>query len=206
MRTRELTVADVFRPGSVVWSRFYDTALIVGGSLIIAISAQISVWLPFSPVPVTGQTFAVLILGALLGARRGALCILVYLLEGSAGLPVFAGGAAGFAWMLGPTGGYLSGFVIAAWVVGRLCERGWDRNVMKTAFAMLIGNVCLYTPGVIWLSCLAVVSGSGFSLGRILRVGVYPFVAGDVIKITLAAVLLPCGWRLLSRLGDGKDN
>ncbi len=206
MHERALTVAGVFRPRTVGWSRFYDVVLIVGGSLIIAISAQLSVWLPFSPVPVTGQTFAVLMIGALLGARRGALCILVYLLEGAVGLPVFAGGAAGVPWMIGPTGGYLAGFVIAAWVVGRLCERGWDRNVIKTACAMVTGNVCLHVSGVIWLSCLAVASGSGFSLGRILSVGVYPFVIGDVIKVILAAVLLPCGWKLLSRMDSGKDN
>jgi biotin transport system substrate-specific component len=180
--------------------------LIVGGSLIVAISAQLSIWLPFSPVPVTGQTFAVLMIGALLGARRGALCILVYLLEGAAGLPVFAGGAAGVPWMIGPTGGYLAGFIVAAWVVGRLCERGWDRNVIKTACAMVTGNICIHALGVIWLSCLAVASSSGFNLGRILSVGVYPFVIGDVIKVILAAVLLPCGWKLLSRTNNSKGN
>lgn len=206
MHERVVTVAEVFRPRTVVWSRFYDAVLIVGGSLIVAISARLNVWLPFSPVPITGQTFAVLMVGALLGARRGALCILVYLLEGVAGLPVFAAGAAGLAWMIGPTGGYLAGFVIAAWVVGGLCERGWDRNVIKTALAMVTGNVCLYAGGIIWLSCLALASGSGFSLGGILGVGVYPFVIGDVIKVILAAVLLPCGWKLLSRMNSGKDD
>jgi biotin transport system substrate-specific component len=206
MHERALTVAEVFRPRTVGWSRFYDAVLIVGGSLVVAISAQLSVWLPFSPVPVTGQTFAVLMMGALLGARRGALCILVYLLEGATGLPVFAAGAAGIPWMIGPTGGYLVGFVIAAWVVGRLCERGWDRNVFKTACAMVTGNVCIHVLGIVWLSCLAVASGSGFSLGRVLSVGVYPFVIGDVIKIILAAVLLPCGWKLLSRMNRNRDD
>jgi biotin transport system substrate-specific component len=199
MHAREMTIAGVFRPKTVGLARFYDVVLVLCGSLLIALSAQISFWLPFSPVPVTGQTFAVLMAGVLLGANRGALCIFAYLIEGAIGLPVFAGGRAGLVWMFGPTGGYLVGFVFAAWIVGRLCERGWDRNVLKTILAMLVGNVCLHLFGVLWLSWLALASGSGINLAGILSVGVYPFIAGDVVKIFLAAVMLPCGWKLLSR-------
>lgn len=198
MRPQELTMAEVFRPKTIRWARFYDTAVIICGSLVIALSAQVSFRLPFSPVPVTGQTFAVLMIGALLGSKRGAICIITYLLEGAAGLPVFASGGAGLIWILGPTGGYLFGFIAAAWIVGRLCERGWDRSAIKTVIAMVIGNVCLHFFGFFWLSCLALTSGLRLNISQILSAGVYPFIIGDVIKIIVAAVILPLGWKLLS--------
>ncbi len=199
MQAQGLTIAAIFRPKTSSLARFYDIILIFSGSLLIALSAQISFRLPFSPVPITGQTFAVLMAGALLGANRGTLCVLTYLFEGMIGLPVFASGGAGIIWLFGPTGGYLVGFVAAAWAVGKLCERGWDRNIISTVCCMIIGNLCLYSVGVFWLGCLAWAGNSGLNLSHILTAGVYPFIVGDVFKIILAAALLPCGWKLLSR-------
>jgi len=187
-----ITYADVLRPSAKKYAGFYDVALVIGGSLLIALCAQVKIWLPFSPVPVTGQTFAVLMIGALLGARRGGLCVLVYLMEGAAGLPVFAGvGRSGLTVLLGPTGGYLAGFVAAAYITGLLAERGWDRRVGTTVLAMVLGNAAIYVFGLLWLCCLMGISKT------VLAVGLYPFIVGDSLKIALAAVVLPSGWKLL---------
>lgn len=187
------TVTAVFRPCEKKLARFYDIALIIGGSLFIAFSAQIAIWLPFSPVPVTGQTFAVLMVGALLGSRRGFFSVLLYLIEGSAGMPVFATARAGLPVLLGPTGGYLVGFLPAAYLTGLLAEKKWDRRVSSTILAMLLGNACIYAFGMLWLSCLMGINKS------VLAVGLYPFIVGDIAKIALAAVLLPAGWKLLDK-------
>lgn len=184
------TVADLLRPCEKRLAGFYDVALIIGGSLLIGLCAHIKVWLPFSPVPVTAQTFAVLILGVLLGARRGCLAVLAYIIEGAAGLPVFAAGI-GAAVLLGPTGGYLFGFIPAAYITGSLAEKGWDRRFGTTILTMIFGNLAIYTFGLIWLGCL-----TGFN-AMILALGLYPFIVGDLVKIILAAILLPSGWKLL---------
>jgi len=185
------TYVDVFRPLTRRHAIAYDAALVLGGSLFVALAAQVTIRLPFSPVPITGQTLAVLLVGALLGSRRGAWSLLAYLLEGLAGLPVFAGGASGPAYALGPTGGYLIGFVIAAFVVGWLAERGWDRRLGSTALAMVAGNVAIYACGLGWLSLF---------VGRqALALGLIPFLAGDVVKLVLATTIVPLGWRLLGR-------
>jgi biotin transport system substrate-specific component len=168
--------------------------LVLGGSLLIGLAAQIQVVLPFSPVPVTGQTFAVLLLGALYGSRRGPATVATYLTLGILGLPVFAGGAAGLARLLGPTAGYLVGFVLAAWVVGLLSERGWDRKPSSTAASMIIGNIVIYIVGMIWLSRFV-----GWE--AVLGSGVLPFLTGDALKIALATVLLPTGWRMIGQTG-----
>jgi len=185
-----VTVADLLRPCERRLAGFYDLALIVGGSLLIGLCAQVRILLPFGPVPVTGQTFAVLMIGALLGSRRGGLAVLAYLIEGVAGLPVFAfgGGAAAIA---GPTGGYLMGFLPAAYLTGLLAERGWDRRIGTTVLAMVLGNVVIYACGLFWLCCLM-----GLSV-KVLTAGLYPFIIGDLLKIVLAAILLPSGWKLL---------
>ena len=188
------TYTDVLRPSNERCAGLYNAVLIIGGSLFIGLCAQVAVVVPFSPVPVTGQTFAVLMAGALLGRRRGGLCILAYILEGAVGLPVFAMGRAGLPVLLGPTGGYLVGFIVGAYVVGLLAERGWDRRVGATVLAMVLGNVAIYAFGLLWLSCLIGVS-------RVLAVGLYPFVIGDGLKIMLAAILLPSGWKLLVMAG-----
>ena len=191
-----VTVADLLRPSEKRLAGFYDVALIIGGSLLIGLCAHVKVWLPFSPVPVTGQTFAVLMLGALLGPRRGCLAVLAYIIEGAAGLPVFAVGI-GPAVLLGPTGGYLFGFIPAAYITGRLAEMGWDRRIGTTVLAMVFGNLAIYSFGLLWLSCL-----TGFNI-MILTLGLYPFIIGDLVKIILAAILLPAGWKML---GYGRLN
>ena len=190
-----MVYADLLRPTMRRSALLYDAALVLGASLVIALSAQVAIQLPFSPVPITGQTMAVLLVGALLGSRRGALAVLAYIAEGLAGLPVFAGGAAGLARLFGPTGGYLVGFVAAAFLVGWLAERGWDRRFGTTLAAMTLGNLVIYGVGAVWL---AVFVGG---LSRAWSFGVLPFLPGDAIKIVLAAVLLPGGWKLLGMRG-----
>jgi biotin transport system substrate-specific component len=169
-----------------------EVALILGGSLLIALSAQLQFVLPFSPVPMTGQTFAVLLLGALYGSKRGPATVVTYLALGAMGLPVFAGGTFGLARFVGPTAGYLVGFLAAAFVVGFLSERGWDRKPWATAVSMLIGNGMIYVAGVLWLSRFV-----GWQ--AVLSIGVLPFLAGDALKIALATILLPAGWKLIGR-------
>ena len=153
-------MADVIRPAfarpaaptSVTTSRAYEALLVLAGSGLIALSAWIAVPLPFSPVPVTAQTFAVLLVGSALGARRGAASALAYLAEGCSGLPVFAGGAAGPHVLAGPTGGYLAGFVLGAWMCGALAERGWDRRAISTIASMALGNALILAIGLLWLA------------------------------------------------------
>ena len=186
------TVVDIFRPDEEVSAILYDAIVVICGSLILGLSAQVKVYLPISPVPITGQTFAVLMLAALLGSRRGALAIIAYLIEGALGLPVFAGGV-GMAVLIGPTGGYLVGFVAAAYVVGRLAEMGWDRRVITTIAAMLAGEIVLYAFGVCWLTIMT-------NIRTALVIGLYPFIVGDILKIALAAAVLPAGWKLLNYL------
>ncbi|HNY78535.1 MAG: biotin transporter BioY [Sedimentisphaerales bacterium] len=195
----QLTMAGLVRPCEKSAAWLYDLALVLGGSVLIAMCTQIAVG---HPVPWTGQTFAVLMVGALLGSRRGALSVLMYLLEGSAGFPVFSHGRAGLAVFFGPTGGYLIGFVLAAYLVGRLAERGWDRRLATTVLAMALGNAVLYGCGLAWLTCLVHLFGR--SLGSVLAIGLYPFLPGEVVKIALATALLPAGWRLIRYFGFDK--
>ena len=185
----KITYADVFRPCRSLEAVFYDIALIVSGSLLIGLCAQISIgW----PVPVTGQTFAVLMVGALFGARRGSLCVVAYIAEGVAGFPVFSAGRAGLGVLAGPTGGYLAGFIAAAYITGFLAEKGWDRHIWTTIIAMILGNLAIYTFGLCWLCNIV-------DIKSVLAIGLYPFIVGDLLKIALAAVLLPAGWKLLGR-------
>lgn len=192
----QLTVADLIRPGEKKVAWLYNVALVLGGSLLIALCTQIAVGFP---VPWTGQTFAVLMVGALLGSRRGALSVLAYLLQGLVGLPVFSHGRAGLAVFFGPTGGYLIGFMLAAYIVGRLAERGWDRRPAGTVLAMVFGNIALYSCGLAWLACLVHLLGQ--PLGNVLAIGLYPFLPGEVVKIALATALLPAGWKLICHFG-----
>ncbi|MGD1042872.1 MAG: biotin transporter BioY [Sedimentisphaerales bacterium] len=186
------TVVDVFRPDEKIFAILYDAIVVICGSLILCLSAQVKVYLPISPVPITGQTFAVLMLAALLGSRRGVLAMLAYLIEGALGLPVFAGGI-GITVLIGPTGGYLVGFIAVAYVVGKLAEMGWDRCVSTTILAMLAGEIVLYTFGVCWLTIMT-------NIRTALVIGLYPFIVGDILKIALAAAVLPAGWKLLNCL------
>ena len=183
------TYADLARPASRTLGLFYDLLLIGAGSLVVAFAAQVAVPLPFTPVPWTLQPLAVLLVGALLGARRGAAALVAYLAEGAAGLPVFAGGAFGVAPLVGPTAGYLVGFVPAAFVTGFLAERGWDRRFFSTWAAMALGSLTLFAFGVAWLSRFLGWEGA-------VAAGLVPFIVGDLLKQLLAALLLPSLWRL----------
>ena len=173
-------------------SRRANLALILGASLFIALLAQVRIPLPFTPVPITGQTLGVLLVGAALGPWRGAAAVLTYLTEGLLGLPVFAGGGAGLAHLLGPTGGYLVGFVAAAWVAGALAERRLDRRGRTAWLAFLLAEVALYLPGLAWLALYV-------GPQRALALGLYPFILGDLLKALLAGALLPTAWRWVGR-------
>ena len=193
------TYADLARPADERLARLFDLGMIVAGSAVVGLAAQLEIRLPFTPVPITGQPFAVLLVGALLGARRGALALVTYFAEGIAGLPVFAGGASGMAAVLGPTGGYLIGFVPAAFVTGALAERGWDRHVLTTWAAMALGSATLFLCGLPWLARF-----TGWE--SVLAAGFWPFVVGDVVKQGLAAFALPGAWKLARWAGWTRGN
>lgn len=190
--------ADLARPADRRLARLFDVGMIVAGSAVVGLAAQLELRLPFTPVPLTGQPFAVLLVGALLGAKRGALAMLAYLAEGASGMPVFAGGASGVARLLGPTGGYLVGFAPAAFVTGALAERGWDRHVLSTWAAMALGSTMLFLCGLPWLARFV-----GWE--HVLETGLYPFVIGDLIKQGLAAFALPGAWKLARAAGWSSD-
>jgi biotin transport system substrate-specific component len=167
-----------------------DVLLIVGGSLLVAALAQVRILLPFTPVPVTGQTLGVLLVGAALGSRRGASSMALYLVEGIVGLPVFTGGSSGLLHLAGPTGGYLVGFVAAAFVVGYLSERGLERNLRTSLLPFLAGEVVIFLFGVSWLALAIGLPGA-------ILAGLLPFLPGEAVKVALAALALPAAWRLV---------
>lgn len=177
-----------------VSSKVRDLGWMVLGALWVALFAQVRIPLPFTPVPITGQTFAVLLVGAALGAGRGAGALMLYLLMGMTGLPVFAGGAAGLFHLTGPTGGYLLGFVIAAAAVGRMAEHGWERSFRTSLIPFSLGTLLIYLVGVPWL---ALYVGPQAAIQK----GLLPFLPGDLIKLLLAALALPSAWQLV----QGKD-
>ena len=161
--------------------------------VLAGLAAQVAVPLPWTPVPVTLQTFAVLLTGALLGSRLGALAVFAYLLEGAAGLPFFSAGRGGAAHLLfGPTAGYLLAYPVAAFVTGWLAERGWDRRYLSAAAAMAIGSIVILAGG--WLGLLRF-----YAPAQAFALGVAPFLLGDVVKIALAAAVLPSGWALVRK-------
>ena len=192
-----VTIAGLLRPCEKKWAALYDFTIVVGGSLLIALCAQLAIgW----PIPVTGQTFAVLMIGALLGARRASLYVLIYIMAGAAGLPVFAHGRCGFTVLLGPTSGYLLGFVFAAYLVGILAEKGWDRRIGTTVLAMIFGNLVIYAFGLLWLCCMIFLIKLQVGGSMVLVEGLYRFIPGDLLKIALAAILLPSAWKLLGSM------
>ena len=178
-------LANVMAP-STATSALTKAALVVFGSLLLAVSAQFKI--PLYPVPVTGQTLVVLLIGMTYGPRLGGITMAAYLFEGAIGLPVFAGGNAGMAVLFGPTGGYLFGFLLAAVAMGYLAERGMGRSVVSTVIAMVIGNIVIYLCGASWLA--------GFiGFGKAMAAGVLPFLYGDALKLAVAAGLMPLAWR-----------
>lgn len=168
-------------------------ALVVTFSLLTALAAQVAVPLPWTPVPITLQTFAVLLTGALLGSRLGALAMIAYLIEGAGGLPFFAAGGSGPSHLLfSPTSGYLLSYPLAAFAVGMLAERGWDRRFLTAAAAMAVGSILILLSGWAWLARF-------ISPAAAFQAGVAPFLIGDIIKLALAAAVLPSGWAILRK-------
>jgi len=174
-----------------------DAVLVLGGAVFVAAAAQIVIPLPFTPVPISGVTFAVLLVGASYGAARGGITLAFYLLLGLLGASVFAPGETeGLARILGPTGGYLLSYPLVAWLTGRLAERRWDRRFRSAALAMLAGSALIYAIGLPWL---AVALGTG--LRETLALGLLPFIPGDLLKLALAGAALPGAWRLVRGAG-----
>jgi biotin transport system substrate-specific component len=173
-------------------TRARDAALVVAAALLTALCAQISIPIPGDPVPITGQTFAVLLTGAALGANRGALGQLLYVALGLVGLPFYADGDSGWTVVSGATGGYLIAFPIAAYVVGKLAELRMDRNPVKAVVPFTVGSLIVFAIGVPWLAVSA-----DLSLARAIELGFVPFIPGGIVKALLAAGLLPTAWRLL---------
>ena len=164
--------------------------LVTAGALFVAALSQVRIPLPFTPVPLTGQTFAVLLVGAALGAKRGLGSLSLYLALGALGLPFFAGGASGLTYMSGPTLGYLVGFVAAAALTGFLAEHGLDRRIPTALIAFIAGQALIYLFGIAWLTLLL-----GFQ--KALMAGLVPFLLGDALKIGAAALALPAAWKLV---------
>jgi len=194
-RAERLVLADLIPQ----WrgTRLREAVLVLGGAGLTGLSAQISVPVHGSPVPVTGQTFGVLLVGAALGARRGAASMALYLIAGFVGVPWFAGGSAGSIHLA--TLGYLVGFILAGALVGALAERGADRSPWRTALTMVLGNLVIYACGVPYLALSAHLSAASA-----LHYGLVVFLLGDALKVVLAAGLLPGAWRLAGRrvVGD----
>ncbi|MCL7492441.1 biotin transporter BioY [Streptomyces sp. MCA2] len=186
-------LADLLPAATASRARVRDAALVLGGAALTGIAAQIAVPVPGSPVPVTGQTFAALLVGASLGASRGLLSLALYALAGIAGMPWFAGGASGVG---GATFGYIAGMLLAATVVGALARRGGDRGVLRTAATMAAGTALIYAVGVPYLAL-----STGMSFGQAVAVGLVPFLIGDALKAALAMGALPAAWKLAGRRG-----
>src|SRR5215216_3656655 len=179
------------------WTR--SAGLVIVFSLFIAACAQFTIHI--GPVPITGQSFAVLLTGALLGSRLGAAAVIAYLIEGAVGLPFFAGGGSGLVRFFGPTGGYLVAFPAAAFITGAFAEHGWDKRYHTAVVAMAIGSVVILATGWAWYS---VITNTSPDLS--FKLAVLRFLPGDAIKIALAAAVLPTGWALFKRKASGKDD
>lgn len=169
----------------LIKSKSLTTTIVIAfsGSILLALLARLSIPVPFSPVPITGQTFGILFLGGILGSRIGTLSVVMYIVEGIIGLPVFAGGTAGFLYLLGPTGGYLIGFVPAVYLVGYLSEKGWTNKFTATFLTMIFGTSVIFIFGISWLAVTA-----GFETA--LSIGLYPYLPGAAVKIILASVIV----------------
>ena len=177
------------------WIR--SVGLVLAFSLLMALSAQIVI--PIGPVPITGQTFVVLLTGALLGSRLGAMAMIVYLVEGASGLPFFFGGSGGLGHLLGPTGGYLVAFPAAAYITGAFAEHDWDRHFLTAVAAMAIGSLVIMLSGWSWFALV-----TNTPMLTAFKLTVLPFIPGDIVKILLAAAALPAGWALLQRKASQK--
>ncbi|TAK02623.1 MAG: biotin transporter BioY [Chloroflexota bacterium] len=194
---RGITIADFLVPIRVsegIGVRVRHLALILAGTLLIALAARVYFFLPGDPVPYTGQTFAVLLAGGALGFRRGIAASGLYLLLGIVGLPVYANSTHGWEIVTGATGGYLVGFVVAAGLVGRLAELGWDRRIVGSIGAMMIGDAVIFAIGVPWLAAT-----TGQPLDWAVANGLTPFLGAEALKLALAAAAFPAAWWLVGR-------
>jgi biotin transport system substrate-specific component len=193
----KMVLSEAILPGKGNALLLKRVALVVLGIAALAIAAKIRV--PFWPVPITMQTFVVLTVGTAYGTRLGVVTMLGYLLVGALGFDIFTSSSAenhGLAYMMGGTGGYLVGFVLTAGVLGWLARAGWDRSIAKMAAALLIGNAIIYVPGVLWLGHLYA-GTKGWA--TVLDWGLWPFLAGDALKLALAALLLPLAWKAVGK-------
>ncbi|MDZ7845151.1 MAG: biotin transporter BioY [Anaerolineales bacterium] len=178
-----MSYAEIIQSREWIPTKIYNLLIVISASLLLSVSAQFTFQLPFTPVPITAQTLAVFLIAALLGKKRGTAAVGLYLAQGAAGLPVFAGGRAGVPVLLGPTGGYLLGFLAAAYLIGGLVERGWDQTFVSSALSLTLGNSLIYLFGLTWL-------GLSLNLRDALFAGLYPFLIGDLLKILIASGLL----------------
>ena len=204
------TLAQVLFPQQTLLRHL---AVVIAASMFIAVSARISIVLPIGPVPITAQTFAVLLVGGTLGARLGLAAAALYVVEGIVGLPVFAGGKSGWAIIIGSSGGYLVSYPFATALVGWLAERGWDRRPATMAAAMLLGSAVIYAVGLPWLYAwgtlhTGLLKVDAMTVGLTLKLGLLPFIPGDLAKLLLAAGLVPSAWQLLHAFGvrDADDH
>jgi biotin transport system substrate-specific component len=191
MRPDAATLKLAIFPGSGLLT---DVLLVLAGTGFVALAAQVKIDLSFTPVPITGQTFAVVLVGASLGALLGLASLGLYLFVGALGAPVYADGQHGWDVLTGPTGGYIVGFVVAACLTGFLAQQRWDRRFSSAVAAMLTGNVVIYLFGLPWLAAKI-----DAGLEDTLEAGLYPFVVGDLLKLYLAGALLPLAWRFVAR-------
>jgi len=194
MKSQRTTLAGIVIDRIIDHSTLLNVLLVIGGSLLIAISAQVAIPVPFSPVPMTLQPLALVLVGACLGSLRGSAAASLYLLEGLSGLPVFAQGHAGVLALVGPTAGYLYAYPAATWVAGFFSERGWNRSFLTTAAAMIAALGVIYLGGWSWLA-----GPMGMGASRAFTIGVAPFVLADLVKVGIALVLLPAAQRSIDR-------
>lgn len=193
-----MNYTDIIHPQRSVPNKVINAVLVIGTSWLIAISAQITINIPFSPVPVTGQTLIVLLAGLILGKNLGTASVTAYLIQGAIGFPFFSGGRSGLATLLGPTGGYLFGFLAAVYFVGLLSELRHKRSPFQAASSLLIGNIIIYIFGLVWLARFV---GEGSAL----QLGLYPFLIGDLLKITLGVLIVGSSSALINRFKSNQD-
>jgi len=192
-----MNYVDALQSEKTFPARAANFAIVLLASWLIGVSAQFTILLPFSPVPITGQTIIVLLIGVLLGKTRGSAAVGLYILQGAAGLPVFAGGKSGLLALIGPTGGYLVGFLAAVYIVGILSEIRHDNSTIYTVFSLIVGNLIIYAFGLIWLVQF---------VGEVqaLTIGFYPFLVGDIFKIFIGVLVLTGSKKILSLVNTKK--
>ncbi len=189
MTTNTTAIYSRIQPNSLL----AELPLLATFNMILIACSYLTINIPFSPVPITGQTFGILLVAIALGRVRGTAVVMAYLLEGAMGLPVFAGGSAGIAKFVGPTGGYLVGFAASAYLVGYLADKGWDKNFGKTTIAMVLGTALIFITGLAQLSFFV-------PSETVLTIGFMPFIPGTIIKIAVASVILPLVWKFINNV------